>query len=248
MHKQILFPLVTLLGVMLLALSAQAHCAWIEAPSSTASVDETVLIRSFWADPDDEPGQRDTADLELYYRSPSHETSPLKPDRKERYQYTQKQLGTEGSHVFYAIREPARHRLTQYRDFAKAITSVGVAQVTEPIGLELEITPLVPVDPLLKEVPVVVTFLGEVLPEATVQVVESLEPGGDVYQSLHGNHALEIVTDHKGQAVIPLGKDHQHIVKVRHQVGSSEVPQETGRWIRSVVFRSTLYLDAGIGK
>ncbi|ADU66759.1 DUF4198 domain-containing protein [Desulfurispirillum indicum] len=221
--------------------SATAHCTWVEAPASVETGQEAA-ITLFWADPEEPVEKRDSPELTLRIQQPDGQVLPVNTDHKGTFQQAQWEFSQQGVHTLLATREPARHRMSQYRDFGKTLLLAGPAsEAPAPAGLELEITPLELPAPGVTEVPLQIHYFGKPLAGAELKIITQVDRTKGTYQSLHDDKQYQSATsDQQGRVTVTLDPSRNTIIKVRHSVGAAEVDGDHGRWVRTIIFRSTL--------
>lgn len=227
------------------------HCAWIETPI-TANINQEIKFDVFWADPDDEIYKRDFAELTLKVRNPVGKINNIRLIDRKTFYLAKHTFEMKGEYAFFAVRPPARYRISQYRDFAKSITWAGIKNTSNftqhnPVGLDLEIIPLFSLQDIEmnNKLNVKVYFLNQPLSNAEVKVLASTKPHGRIFPDLHNKSEYEVVvTDNSGKAILNINQNFNYIIKVKHEVPSNQLNENLSFLIRRVFFRSTLFLPA----
>ncbi|MCK8825983.1 DUF4198 domain-containing protein [Fuchsiella alkaliacetigena] len=248
MKKGIIVLLVMSITILIFSSVALAHCAWIELPLR-AEIGEEIEFDIFWADPDDPIDERDMTELSLQFRRPDGEIEDISMDNRETFYQAGIEFENEGEYTFFAVRPPHRYRMSQYRDFAKSITWIGDGSFTEhqPVGHTLEIVPLSSSAEMeeANKIEVEVLYNDQPVSGVEVKLLKSNEPSGRIFPDLHDEDEYEIVlSDVNGRAELTLDRDHNYILKARHQVSASDREEDLSFYIRRVIFRSTLFLSA----
>ncbi|MCK8826675.1 DUF4198 domain-containing protein [Natroniella acetigena] len=250
-EKRRIIVLLSCIMLLFSSTTAFAHSAWIELPL-TAELEEEIKFDTFWADPDDEIEERDLTELSLRLRKPNEEIDDVDLINRQTFFESNVEFEQEGEYTFFAVRPPARYRLSQYRDFAKSITWVGEDNgVHQPVGLTVEIVPLFSAEQMQSrdEIEVEVRYNGQPLPNAKIKLVQSIEPEGRNYPDLHNESEYEtVIADNNGRADLTVDRNYNYILKARYEASASDVEDELDEdlsfFIRRVIFRSTLFLPA----
>ncbi|MEJ6951617.1 hypothetical protein [Natronospora cellulosivora (SeqCode)] len=234
---------VLLLGIFVLMFSVVsfAHCVWVEAPVQVNPGEEfEVLV--YFADADDPIEERDMTELQLFLVDSNWNFEEIELIKEDTYQRAMLSIDQPGEHTLIAERVPSRWRTTEIRDFAKKSVLVGdnASYTYQTVGIPLEVH-LVESRMLSndeREIVVEIYYEGELLTEGEIELWESLEEGGLVYDEI-----AEVEIGTNGQTTFVINPAYNYIVETDYRLPPREV-EGTGRFVTEVRFRSTLFLGA----
>ncbi|WP_028575847.1 DUF4198 domain-containing protein [Desulfonatronovibrio hydrogenovorans] len=227
--------------VLMSAVSALAHCIWAEVPTRV-DVGQEFGITAFYADPDDPLDERDLTNLNLYVFKPNGQTVEIPLEEKAAHYEAVAKLTNAGQHLFVLERDPNRHRLTEIRDFSKAVTWAGQqgSILHDPVGIPLEINPVevVELDNGQVEMTVQVLYNGNPVGGGEIEVFKSVDPTSFLYEEI-----AELDVPATGTVSLVLDPSRKYVFETDHRVPAREI-SGTGMAITEVRFRSTLFVGA----